>query len=998
MTHELILTSVSQGLEPDTSGYCIVAEDRQIPRYLAKRLETLSEYQHQLPTPFALEESRFYPIVYSHLIFSGHNTIWHTLSRVADAGMDYRFQPNQLAHHIVLTENEHVQEGPAWLLSLPGFHLTDWLTPSVRFTNGRPLPTLMLPPDLTRSQRIARERRWTDPRKMILFIPDNEDQETYRIYDNDALQNPNQLPCPFWQELTGDAGWAGILAETIQTGQQAVLLFQPGMNMLPLFFEAISLLPAELRWKGTFSTYYFKDLSEHIACQWKAVLVDSPMAKRLLRNRDQLVLDLTKPLGMIPEGKYVEFARTGLAETLPKNEVPENLFHAEEPSDDESKESFLSDKNLFQPVDPLTDPEIPSEPLEQSEPNQPPPNDSDQPATIIKPPVIITEPHRMQIKVPKQQNVFSSILNMKSRGQFYLLYGVTFSILFALLLLVLDQVTNLGLISLFRENGNNNAKTVAGSSADPKKAKTKEEENISQSKIDTVTLEEEKKKKQQEEQQRQQEQIQMNAARARKKQLQDQANTIRSEIEKQKKEIQIQLDEYLLEHLFSTPLAMSVPQFQEDRVHPPELKTFGELTELYPFGLVLELQYVPLLDIPNVRVETRKRTFFRDLDEKETGSHSDNEKTENKITDSVTELPDVKDEKMSENSSEELSDTLLGDSSMTGTRVPLTDRFEWLVMAVDTDTLQKTPMFDLKLTEQGLLVDWRTEGLDSQHFQNTLAASLGFLRIFAENNHDETKIQSIPLFEPKIQKPLFLMEHFTDSQQPEYSVAIPFAAEPWRLFFETTKIPFLFRLDVTVKPDDSELLQDAGIKEVNVKESNLPSEFFVEFQTDVESKKTVAAGSDTYSSVPISFEGAVERERVVWHDRSEHQIDILKQELETGGATVETMKKELETIKKEILVTGTTGQSAEKRKKRNELQAEITKLEQRNKEIQDILSKIPLARNKIVQNEQLRFDYSVYLVPVRDEVLESANTVGKIDRLRKEETLLIMKTETPKSE
>jgi hypothetical protein len=998
MTHELILTSVSQGLEPNTSGYCIVAEDRHIPRYLAKRLETLSEYHHLFPS--GSEESRFHPVVYSHLIFPGHNTIWHTLSRIADAGTDYHFQPNQLAHHIVLTENELVQEGPAWLLSLPEFHLTDWLTPSVRFTNGRPIPTLTLPTNLTRSQRIARERRWTDPHKMMLFVPDIDDQETYRIYENDALMNPDQLPCLFWRELTGDAGWAGILAETIQSGQQAVLVFQPGMNILPLFFEAIALLPAELHWKGTFSTYYFKDLPEHTACQWKAVLADSPMAERLLKNKDQLILDLTKPLGTVPDGKYVEFARTGLEEALPKKEIPENLFHSQDLTDNESS---VSVENPSPAGNQSTIPETPPRPLKPNEIPETGPND---PAAEKLPPIIVKETIRIQTKAPKQQNLFSSILNMRSRGQFYLLYGVTFLLLLVLLFLVFDQVTNFGLTRLFLGNDKIKPKTVAGSPVNPKEIKTKEDKNVAKSKTDTDSLEKENKIKQKEEQEKQQEQAMINAARTREKQLQDRANTIRSEIAEQKKNIQKNLNEYLSDHQLPNTLAMSVPQFQDDHVNPPESKMFSELIDLYPFGLALELKYVPLLDIPKVRVETHKRTFFREVDENDLKKDNDPKNTEKKKTslnsdsDTDSSLDQPTDSSVDES-------TELEESSVTGLRVPVTNRFEWSVMAVDTDTLQETPMFDLKLTEEGLSLDWQIEGMDDQHLYDTLAASFGFLRVFTEGDHDQTKIQSIPLFEPKIQKPLFLMEHFIDPKSHEYSVETPFALEPWRSFFGTTKIPFAFRLDVTVKPEISETTQSEGIKGINVKKSSLPSEFFVEFQTDVDSKKTVAAGSDTYSPVTISFEGAAEPERIVWYDRSEHQTEILKQEVETGNSTLETIKKDLDLLRKEILVAGTAATS-EQRKKRNELQSEIAQLETRNKEITDILNKIPVAREKIVKNEQLRFDYSVYLIPLRDNVTDTPdtieNTTEKIaenpaipaDRLRKEESLLIMKTEIPK--
>jgi hypothetical protein len=106
------------------------------------------------------------------------------------------------------------------------------------------------------------------------------------------------------------------------------------------------------------------------------------------------------------------------------------------------------------------------------------------------------------------------------------------------------------------------------------------------------------------------------------------------------------------------------------------------------------------------------------------------------------------------------------------------------------------------------------------------------------------------------------------------------------------------------------------------------------------------------------------------------------------------MKKDLDIIKKEILV-GTIPTTQEQRKKRNELQSEITKIENRNKEIADILNKIPLAHEKIVKNEQFRFDYSVYLIPVREEVTDAPDSANTINRLRKEESLLIMKTETP---
>ena len=93
MTHELILTSVSQGLEQDSAGFCVVAENEKIPRNLVKRLESLCDYRHLFPPDS--EESKSGPVVYSHLIFPGVETTWHALSRIAAAGFDYRHEPNR---------------------------------------------------------------------------------------------------------------------------------------------------------------------------------------------------------------------------------------------------------------------------------------------------------------------------------------------------------------------------------------------------------------------------------------------------------------------------------------------------------------------------------------------------------------------------------------------------------------------------------------------------------------------------------------------------------------------------------------------------------------------------------------------------------------------------------------------------------------------------------------------------------------------------------------
>ena len=76
-----------------------------------------------------------------------------------------------------------------------------------------------------------------------------------------------------WQSLTGDAGWAGTLAESFLADPRrpAFLIFEPGMDLLPLLVEALGLLPPEKRWEVEFSTY-FTQLPQGLSCAWRGVL------------------------------------------------------------------------------------------------------------------------------------------------------------------------------------------------------------------------------------------------------------------------------------------------------------------------------------------------------------------------------------------------------------------------------------------------------------------------------------------------------------------------------------------------------------------------------------------------------------------------------------------------------------------------------------------------------------------------------------------------------
>lgn len=265
MSQELVYTSVPRGLAPGSQGFCTVACTRGMSTNLMQQLESLSGYRQLYSTQD--RNAAFNPVVFSHLLLTVAGRRCHVLSRISDAGADYTGRSNKFAHHIVLDAAELPTGGPAWLLARDGFMRSQW--------NAEPC---LLP---------------TGP-----AIPSGD--------------SPLRI-CHAWQQVTGDAGWAGVLAETAAKtpARQAVLVYQPGTDMLALLAEALSLLPKELRWGVSLCTYFTK-LPTGVSCQWRCVADGTPEAAAARRGLPAtLVLDLCRPLGQAMGGPLVEAARTG---------------------------------------------------------------------------------------------------------------------------------------------------------------------------------------------------------------------------------------------------------------------------------------------------------------------------------------------------------------------------------------------------------------------------------------------------------------------------------------------------------------------------------------------------------------------------------------------------------------------------------------------------------------------------------------------------------------
>jgi hypothetical protein len=235
-----------------------------MPRSLAERLEGLSAYRNIFPPHDP--QAALNPVAFSHMRVNVGGTLYHVLSRVGFAGLDYTNRTNKFAHHVVLDPDELPRGGPAWLLSQPGFAREIW-DGTVGYLAG------------------------------VREVPQGDDRP--RV-------------CRAWQAATGDSGWAGVCADAFLADPRKplYLVFEPGQDLLPLVAEALALLPPDRRWEVTFSTY-FTTLPQGVSCAWRGVVRDSPEALTAARTPQALILDLGPSLGAAPPGARVEQARTG---------------------------------------------------------------------------------------------------------------------------------------------------------------------------------------------------------------------------------------------------------------------------------------------------------------------------------------------------------------------------------------------------------------------------------------------------------------------------------------------------------------------------------------------------------------------------------------------------------------------------------------------------------------------------------------------------------------
>jgi len=276
MAKELIYTSAERGLRPGTRGFCTVAYTRGMRPQTVQILEGLSAYKNL----YAVHDPRTAnsPVAASHYRLAAMGQNLNVLSRVAPTRADHTGRSNKMAHHVVLSTREQIPGGPSALARQPGFFVDSW--------EGAP--------------------RHIEEQKAI---------------PQDC--GASDLHAAHWQTMAGDAGWAGVLAYTFlgRATSPAFLIFEPGMDILPLIDESLALLPPGKRWQVTFSTY-FTSLPAQATCAWRCCVPNSEALREAKRNPRVLVIDLTKPLPAPKDNPLVAQARAGGPPPQEKKEKP----------------------------------------------------------------------------------------------------------------------------------------------------------------------------------------------------------------------------------------------------------------------------------------------------------------------------------------------------------------------------------------------------------------------------------------------------------------------------------------------------------------------------------------------------------------------------------------------------------------------------------------------------------------------------------------------------
>ena len=247
MIGRIVITSVPQGLDGGT-GFQPVLRTQGLNPSIAKRLALRASYAH----PYDFGHPRNPRVLFHRIETVGDRSI-HILGSVRDAGSSYTGRSNHLAELIAID--------PAETRGLPGGPVFACRTfPWLGNWAGEP-----------REVPIAEEPG----------VPAND--------PDDPAASGRSEPSVAWAAATGDAGWAGELAQSFLDGRRAVVWVNEGVDAAALFAEAMRLLPVSSRWQVEFNTCEIEPFPSH----WRALRPDIMLVGPRPGHGGELVLNLS---------------------------------------------------------------------------------------------------------------------------------------------------------------------------------------------------------------------------------------------------------------------------------------------------------------------------------------------------------------------------------------------------------------------------------------------------------------------------------------------------------------------------------------------------------------------------------------------------------------------------------------------------------------------------------------------------------------------------------
>ena len=230
MAREVVITSVPRGIRLGRTGFQMVMRTAGLRDDVCDQLESLAIYRH-LPPGTGPNPACFF-----HRVIQTGVGALSVLGRIVDAGADYSSRSNKLAHLVAIDQSEVAslrQSSPAAVLAaIEGRLAATW--PGGPEERAAPFGLAGMPP----------------------------------------IQ---PAVCTTWQQVLGDAGWAGVLADRA-VASRPVLVVAPDSSpawcrrLLALFAEALALVPPQKRWGVTFDT----TILSAAPVNWRGTYAGSP--------------------------------------------------------------------------------------------------------------------------------------------------------------------------------------------------------------------------------------------------------------------------------------------------------------------------------------------------------------------------------------------------------------------------------------------------------------------------------------------------------------------------------------------------------------------------------------------------------------------------------------------------------------------------------------------------------------------------------------------------